>query len=148
MPEERDKKGKIGLSVPWSSSARNVAYVELRESDRRALGEQWREQQDSRNVMGGMSEEMTQAFLRERTRLHETYIKEQELTKRIGIILSAVLILSAAALILFAPEGRETLSYWIGAALVIFAAGAMGYQRIWGKSKNISFGADQDRNDL
>ena len=103
------------------------------------------------NIMTTESTESTDAllaFVMERTALHQAYIREQERTKRIGMVLAAVLILGAAALILFAPEGRETLSYWIGAALVIFAAGAMGYKRVWGKTKNNSFGADQDRRDL
>jgi hypothetical protein len=39
-------------------------------------------------------------------------------------------------------SGRETLSYWIGATLVIFAAGAVGYKRVWGKTKDVSMGAD------
>jgi O-antigen/teichoic acid export membrane protein len=100
------------------------------------------------NIAGLPSAESAEEFIRERTRLHELYIREQERTKRIGLVLAAVLILAASALVLFAPTGRETLSYWIGAALVIFAAGAMGYKRVWGKSKNITFGADQDDRDL
>jgi O-antigen/teichoic acid export membrane protein len=64
------------------------------------------------------------------------------------MIAAAILILGAAVSVLFAPAGRETVSYWIGAALVIFAAGAMGYKRVWGKSSKMSFGADDDRRKL
>jgi hypothetical protein len=63
------------------------------------------------------------------------------------MIVSAVLILGAATLILFAPAGREILSYWIGAALVISSAGAAGYKRVWGKNGQASFGADQSERD-
>jgi hypothetical protein len=142
--------GQIKLSVPWNDRMinSNVFIPERRHIGTPVDREQWLEEQDSRNTFGRTSDDAALTFLQERTRVHETYIKEQERTKRIGMILSVVLILGAAALILFAPAGRETLSYWIGAALVIFAAGAMGYQRVWGKSKNLSFGADQDRRDL
>ena len=141
--------GEIRLAVPWNQYLTGNAMKAARLLSRTPVDrEQWLEEQDSRNTFGRASDDTALAFLRERTRVHETYIKEQERTKRIGIIASAILILGAAALILFAPAGRETLSYWIGAALVVFAAGAMGYQRIWGKSKNLSFGADQDRSDL
>src|SRR5262245_31207130 len=131
-PSERNE---VNLAAPWA------ALTEL------GLGS-YANLIRCRSILGDSSAAALEAFITERTKLHETYIKEQERTKRIGMILSVILILGAAALVLFAPAGRETLSYWIGAALVIFAAGAMGYQRIWGKSKNLSFGADQDRNDL
>ncbi|ENU5815648.1 hypothetical protein ACE34P_003248 [Vibrio fluvialis] len=85
-------------------------------------------------------------FVSERTRVHEAYIIEQEKTKRLSLILSAVLLLAACLIFIFAPEGREQVSTWIGVALVITAAGAAGYKRVWGKSKIISFGADNGRN--
>ena len=144
MSRKRDSDRHVKLSVPWSAVANELPY----DPKEAAILQQLAEEMDSRNTMRGLSEKLTQTFLQERTRLHETYIKEQERTKRIGMIAAMILILGAAALILFAPAGRETLSYWIGAALVIFAAGAMGYPRVWGKSKNISFGADQDQRDL
>jgi hypothetical protein len=94
----------------------------------------------------GLPENVATEFFVTRTRTHEMYIREQEKTKRLGLILATILILGAAGMLLFAPEGREKLSYWIGAALVIFAAGSVGYQRVWGKTPDISFGADQMRN--
>ena len=80
--------------------------------------------------------------------MHETYIREQALNKRIGLFLAFFLILGAALIVLFAPEGREVISYWIGMALLVFAAGAVGFGRVWGKVANISFGADQDKRPL
>ncbi|WP_448548879.1 hypothetical protein [Thalassotalea fusca] len=85
-------------------------------------------------------------FVSERSRVHEAYIIEQEKTKRLSLILSAVLLLAACLIFIFAPEGREQVSTWIGAALVVTAAGAAGYKRVWGKSKIISFGADNGAN--
>jgi hypothetical protein len=87
-------------------------------------------------------------FLKERTKLHETYILEQSRNKRFGLTLAFLLILFASLIVLFAPAGRETISYWIGAALIIFAGGTVGFGRVWGKAANISFGADQDQRDL
>lgn len=87
------------------------------------------------------------AFITERTQLHQTYIQEEAKTKRLWLILSVVSLLVALTLMIFAPEGRQTLSYWIGGALLIFAAGAAGYKRVWGKSSIFSVGADQDRHE-
>lgn len=84
-------------------------------------------------------------FIRERTRLHETYLHEEARSRRFGLLLAFMLIVIAATFIQFAPVGREKLSYWIGGALLIFAAGASGFGRVWGRASDISFGADQDR---
>jgi len=124
------------LSPPWRGVSQRI-YTEAE-----------LEELDSRNIATDLSPRTAERFLIERTQVHALYIAEQEKTKRLGLILAAVLIIAASAIILFAPEGRETLSYWIGVALVIFAAGAVGYKRVWGKTKNISFGADQDQRDM
>jgi hypothetical protein len=86
-------------------------------------------------------------FLTERSRVHERYIIEQERTKRLSLVLSAVLLLAACLIFVFAPTGREVISMWIGAALLVTAAGAAGYKRVWGRSKHMSFGADQKNGD-
>jgi len=96
------------------------------------------------HVMGIEDPEAVENFVKERTRVHELFIREQEKTKRLSLFLSSVLVLSAGLIVLFAPQGRETLSYWIGAAILIMAAGAAGYKRIWGKTRHFTFGADQD----
>lgn len=117
----------IKLSAPWGRERNicNVAYIPEE-----------------------LSSDVHNNFLKERTRLHEIYILEQARNKRIGLVLAFLLILSASATVLFAPTGRETLSYWVGAALIIFAAGSAGFGRVWGKAANISFGADQDQRNL
>ena len=133
-------KSEVKLTAPWDSPIPQTASVEIEDAEIAIPNCELRTTEPPDHTTG--------LFVRERTRVHETYIIEQERTKRIGMILSVMLILGAGALILFAPEGRETLSYWIGAALIIFAAGAMGYKRVWGKSKNVVIGADQDQRDL
>ena len=84
-------------------------------------------------------------FISERSKVHELYIREQAKNKRLGLILSAFLVVVAVLVFMLAPQGRQTFSYCIGAVLFVFAAGASGFGRVWGKTKNISFGADQDR---
>jgi hypothetical protein len=85
-------------------------------------------------------------FLETRSQLHALYIKETEKTKRTGLWLSASLIALACLIPVFAPEGRDVLSYWISAALLVFAAGAMGFTAIslkaWGKSITASSGSE------
>ncbi|MCI5194383.1 MAG: hypothetical protein D3915_14860 [Candidatus Electrothrix sp. AU1_5] len=126
-PENGNDNGaNIRLSAPWGGD-QNIAFGCIRQES---------------------TSDFHNNFVKERTRVHEIYILEQAKNKRIGLVLAFLLILLAALLILFAPEGRETLSYWIGAALVIFSAGALGFGRVWGKAANISFGADQDRRNL
>lgn len=124
-----EKEGRIELSVPWGELKPNIGHIPF-------------------NISEDSSSEIYNYFIKERTRLHEIYILEQSKNKRIGLILSFLLILLASLLLIFAPEGRETLSYWIGTALIIFSAGAFGFGRVWGKAANISFGADQDKRNL
>ena len=114
------------------------------------LSAPWGMPQGARNVaIGGRGDtDFGNNFVKERTRLHEIYIREEARTKRIGLILAFLLILAAASIMLFAPAGREFLSYWIGSALIIFAAGAVGFSRVWGRAAKISFGADQDKRGL
>ena len=86
-------------------------------------------------------------FVRERTRLHEAYVLEQCRNQRFGLVLAFLLIIAAVAALLFAPAGRENLSYWIGAALLVFAAGASGFGRIWAKAPGFSMGASTSSSD-
>jgi len=80
-------------------------------------------------------------FVTERSRVHETYIREHEKTKRLGLMLSASLLVVACLVVVFAPEGREIVAHWVGVALFITSAGAAGYTSIWGRVKNIRLGA-------
>jgi hypothetical protein len=89
------------------------------------------------------SDRVTGVFIAERTRLHELYIREQARNKRIALILAAILMLASGALITFAPKGREKLSFWVGGALVIFAAGSAGFGRVWAKGAGVSIGASE-----
>ncbi|WP_036305042.1 hypothetical protein [Methylobacter tundripaludum] len=137
-PNRTENGSKISLSTPWGGTQssernartrgkRNVLYTPISEES---------------------SPDIHNNFVKERTRLHEIYIREESRNKRIGLVLAFLLILFASLIVLFAPAGRETISYWIGAALIIFAAGTAGFGRVWGKAASISFGADQDDRDL
>jgi len=129
MKDKSKSKGQISMSTPWGGD--NIA--------------------GNKNIIcqaGEGSEEVLNDFVKKRTKVHEVYIREQEKTKRISLILAVVLIIVAAILLMFAPEGKETVSYWICGVLIVFASGAVGYKRVWGKSKVFSFGADQDKNEI
>jgi hypothetical protein len=82
-------------------------------------------------------------FIRLRTELHREWLRESEKTKRLSLALAAVLVLAAFGAMLFAPAGREVLSYWAGGALLVSAAGAAGYKRVWGRTALGSMGGDQ-----
>lgn len=126
--EAENNQGEISLSTPWGG-----------ENTGRII---------TNNFYGNPSLEGASTFIKERTQLHQIYIQEEAKTKRLWLILSVVSLLVALTLMVFAPEGRQTLSYWVGGALLIFAAGAAGYKRVWGKSSIFSVGADQDKEEI
>jgi hypothetical protein len=82
-------------------------------------------------------------FITERSRVHEVYIREQEKTKRLSLIISAILFISSCGFYVFAPEDRQSLANWIGAAMLVLSAGAAGYKRLWAKGKDLRIKADQ-----
>jgi len=83
------------------------------------------------------TDKTSDTFITERTRLHELFIREQAKTKRLSLILAATLLLAAVAAVLLAPSGREVVSYWLGAALFVFSAGAAGYGKVSARAKGI-----------
>ena len=87
--------------------------------------------QSLRQAANGDSE----VFVKERSRVHEAFIRETEKTKRLGFGLAAALLALACVIPVFAPVGRETASWWVSVALFVFAAGSMGYTTIWFKMK-------------
>lgn len=80
-------------------------------------------------------------FVTERSKVHTAYIVEQEKSKRIGLILAVILLISAMLIMVFSPKEKEVISYWIGAALIIFSAGAAGYKHLWAKTPIIEIEA-------
>ena len=70
-------------------------------------------------------------FIQERSALHAMFIAESEKTKRLGLVLAAGLLALACIIPIFAPAGREMVSYWISIGLFVFSAGAMGFTKIY-----------------
>jgi len=129
---KKDKNSKVKLSTPWGDN--NIQYME--NSIKSSVGPYF-------NIVADIEDnENAELFIKERTRLHELYIKEQEKTKRISLILAVVLVIISVFLLIFAPKGKETLSYIVCGVLFVFAAGAVGYKRIWGKIPFTEFGAE------
>lgn len=83
--------------------------------------------------------EVIKTLIVRRSRVHETRIRETERTTRRGYMLATALLGWASAIPIFAPLGREIPSWWISAALFVFAAGAMGYTHISAKTKQKQF---------
>lgn len=88
---------------------------------------------------GTSDPEAGKLFLETRSQLHALYIRETEKTKRTALWLAAGLLALACLIPVFAPVGRETISYWVSIALFVFAAGAMGYSSISVKGRERSF---------
>ena len=66
-------------------------------------------------------------FVKERTKVHALYIQETQRTRRLGIACACVLLLAAVTIPVFAPAGRESISWGISICLFAFSAGAIGY---------------------
>lgn len=130
--EDNLKENMIELSAPWGGANVN------------------RCSNFPKNGMSYLPEDRATArlFIKQRTELHRDYILQTSKNKRLGLLLAFFMIMLSILILVFAPDGRETLSYWIGSALLVFAAGALGYGRVWGKAASISFGADRDRRPL
>ena len=125
QPRKNPRAPTVQLSNPWGAPPQSANFHDLATPPQGFL----------------------EQFVDRRSAVHETFIIQQARNKRLGLILAFLLILFAAGIVVFAPEGRQSMSLWVGAALVVFAAGAAGYARVWGKTKNMSFGADQDKSD-
>jgi hypothetical protein len=126
--QSKDPTGKIELSPPWLA--------------RYPRGNISTHMYPPNIVPVETESKIQQLFIIERTRVHEEFIHESEKTKReiertkrTGLWLASALIAIACALPIFAPEGRETMSYWLSISLFVFAAGAMGYTTISIRSK-------------
>lgn len=118
--EKADNRNEVRLTPPWADGPRFVNVSTFAFPDR----------------------DMMRNFVDRRTMAHELYIKEEAKTKRLTLVISAVFLLAAIAVILFAPDGREIRSLFISGILLVFAAGTFGYKRVYGKTKGIYFGAD------
>lgn len=77
----------------------------------------------------------------ERSRVHEEWIRQEGKTKRLALIIGAVLFLAGCQVVVFAPQGRETVAAIVGAAMLVVAAGTAGYRRVWGRGPLIAVGA-------
>lgn len=120
MKKAKQKPTKTELSTPWGTN-QNI------------------------NVMRSKNFDETKWFISERSKVHETYIREEAKTKRIAMVIALILILGACAMLVFSPQERRVFSYFISGVLLVFAGGAVGYKRVWGKTKWVSLGADQDK---
>ncbi len=78
-------------------------------------------------------------------RVQVTSIAERHKTRRLGFVVSAVLTLAAAAILVFAPENRESVAEWVGAALFTAAVGAAGFTHVRFKLPGTSLKMDSKK---
>ncbi|MDE5461555.1 MULTISPECIES: hypothetical protein [unclassified Bradyrhizobium] len=76
-----------------------------------------------------------EVFIVQRSALHALYISETEQTKRLSLSLAAGLLALACILPIFAPPGREVISYWLSISLFVFSAGSIGFTNILYRTK-------------
>lgn len=85
---------------------------------------------DGQHRLSCRTEAEFEKFIDRRSEVHALYIQEIHRTRRLGMCLAAGPLVLACLVPIFAPEGREVLSYWIGAGLFGFAVGAMGFSTV------------------
>ena len=66
------------------------------------------------------------AAVKDTTRIMLLRIAEQEKTRRLLIVLTAILVVFGSCLMVFAPQGREDTSIVIGLVLLVLAMGSIG----------------------
>ena len=85
---------KVSLSPPWENEIRagllHGQYYMM-----------------NRFFTGGSDIDDIQSFIIERTKVHETYIKEKEKTKRITLLISALFLIASITIILFSPDSKK-----------------------------------------
>ncbi|MFZ3327891.1 MAG: hypothetical protein WA231_19275 [Methylocella sp.] len=107
--KENPKVGEISLNPPWAQfnqSVQRVVGLNICRTDEEA--------------------DVSLAFIEERSKVHESYIKETNRTKRFGLGVSAFMLVISGCIFVFAPAGREVASYFIGGFLILTAAGVAG----------------------
>ena len=58
------------------------------------------------------------------------YFRELQKTRRLLMVTTTAFAIVAAVMVVFAPQGRETLAQFIGATLVILGAGVAGFSNV------------------
>jgi hypothetical protein len=86
MKDDKGKKDEVRLSTPWGRGNVNIQQGAF------------------------IDPESTRHFIEQRSKVHSTYILEQEKTKRLSLILAVVLLISALVIMIFAPDGKEQIS--------------------------------------
>ncbi len=174
MRRKPDGETNVELSAPWPEHARggqgypantiegpvrrlpltakqSADFRDILEDVKTAVGrpveKKRRDKSQPVEAGGPLDPTRIDAFVQVRSRVHETYIRETERTRRLALGLSAVLLALACLVPVFAPTGRETLSYALGGALFVFAAGGAGFSAVKLTHKDLSVSASTDRND-
>jgi hypothetical protein len=141
------KVSTVELSTPWGreNSNSNRCY---------SNGISIREESDSEIRHGGSSYDNTtniatgildpSEFIRERSIVHLQYIIEENKTKRLALVISALLVIAGGFILAYAPAANRVLANFIGIALVISAGGAAGYKRLWFRSRERQLLADSE----
>src|SRR5258708_19892054 len=73
------------------------------------------------------ADQATAAFISKRTKLHETFIRETERTRRLRMVVATVLFALGCILLVFAPSAHEWLSWGFILPLFLFSHGPVAY---------------------
>ncbi len=145
--EKRDK-AKISLGVPWDprGMANELDLDLIANLEKEQMPEYLRNRYEEFIEIGRLDERFRQngiisEFLSSRSELHATYIKESQKTKRVSLVLCALLFALGCITIIFSPSEKENLSVIVGLALIISTGGIAGYGAITAKTKNFDFSA-------
>jgi len=65
-------------------------------------------------------------------------VAERERTRRLLVLSAVAMFLVAVLVLVFAPEGRQNISYLLGSVLIIFSLGAIGASKFSAKFRDLS----------
>ena len=124
---------EVKMVTPWAVGMRNTG----RSTSFKAMSRGSGLIQEGRVLTEGdlsacearLSETGLERFVEQRSEVHKEFIRQAEITKRWGMATACLCVVASAAVLVFAPEGREITSYVVGAALVVLAAGAFGFTK-------------------
>lgn len=127
MAETDLKRSSVSMSPPWVG-------------DKSCIRNNWAMQ----NASSSYDDERLIEFVKRRSEVHERYISETEKTRRLSLGLAALAFIAALLVLAFVPKDDSILSYGIAVTLLVTAAGAAGYKRVWAKTSKIEVSVDEN----
>lgn len=149
--DARKTYAKVKMALPWAVGMSNDGESTRLEVPSRLSRGSVLLQEASVITTGGrhtgdepLSGNGLEQFVEQRSEVHKEFIRQEQITKRWGIAAACLCVVASAIVLVFAPEGRETTSYVVGAVLVVLAAGAFGFTKASASHRETKMSVSKD----